>query len=385
MKRKFRARMAQAIAAAGWILAASTMGAETKQGDWAAASAWYQLEDGTEVLLEPSAREGLFVADFANSRSGSILLDEKGNLIFSLGKDMPKRRLEFQRDAQGGVLGFTLRSESGAEERALRMAQVPYTVEDVKFGSEELVLAGTLYLPAQGDKHPAAVVIHGSGTSHRDNLWYQIIVNRFVRAGVAVLLPDKRGCGKSQGDWESASFTELAQDTIAGLTFMAGRKEIDPNRVGLLGISQGGWIGPLVTGLSSEPAFVINISGTTVTPNEQLVHEFGGGPVANVRAKITRKSRAEWWNKNGDFDPIPYWKKLSIPGLIVYGEEDEQDNVPVKRSVELIRTHLPENRNVTVRVFPDTGHAFFDKKTGEIREDFLQFLIGWTRETNGMR
>ena len=75
-----------------------------------------------------------------------------------------------------------------------------------------------------------------------------------------------------------------------------------------------------------------------------------------------------------DFDPVPLWAELARPALVVYGAEDEQDNVPVAasaRRLEALRAGLD------VRVYAGSGHAIGDPATGWIRRDFLDELARW--------
>ena len=65
--------------------------------------------------------------------------------------------------------------------------------------------------------------------------------------------------------------------------------------------------------------------------------------------------------------------------LVVYGEEDVEDNVPVRKSVGRLSKAMERRGNPDFRleVFPNTGHVFVDDE-GWIREAFLGLLIDWT-------
>src|SRR5262249_38161797 len=92
----------------------------------------------------------------------------------------------------------------------------------------------------------------------------------FLRAqGIAVLGYDKRGVGESTGDWRQASLQDLADDAIAAVRFLKARRDIDANRIGVFGGSQGGWIAPLAATRSADIKFVISICGPAVSPSEQ--------------------------------------------------------------------------------------------------------------------
>ncbi len=120
----------------------------------------------------------------------------------------------------------------------------------VTFQNGEVTLAGNLFVPVGEGPFPAVVIIHGSGKETARDLvlhsWF------FVQHGFVVLTYDKRGVGESSGSYQrvvpknsEAVLGELAGDALAGVEFLKNHNKIDPNRIGLFGLSQGGWIAPL--------------------------------------------------------------------------------------------------------------------------------------------
>ena len=85
-----------------------------------------------------------------------------------------------------------------------------------------------------------------------------------IRRGVAVLGYDKRGVGGSTGDWNTASFDDLAGDAVAAFEYLKTRSDIDRAQIGLLGVSQAGWIMPLAAVRAKDFGFLISISGAGV-------------------------------------------------------------------------------------------------------------------------
>ena len=94
--------------------------------------------------------------------------------------------------------------------------------QDVRFRNtaQNLKLAGMLFVPEGEGPFPAAVIIHGSGTSHRNSGWYLTLTRYLQENGIVVLLPDKRGSEHSDGDWRTASFEDLATDSVAAVGFL---------------------------------------------------------------------------------------------------------------------------------------------------------------------
>ena len=150
-------------------------------------------------------------------------------------------RIEFQRNSQGKLMSLTWR-KGDASPRIARRVEIERW-EDVAFSSGAIRLVGTLISPTTAGRHPAIILVHGSGAEDRE---YMLPFARFlIRHGVAVLGYDKRGVGGSTGDWNKASFDDLAGDVVAAFEYLKTRKDIDPAQIGLLGVSQAGWVMPL--------------------------------------------------------------------------------------------------------------------------------------------
>src|SRR5579863_6992940 len=129
--------------------------------------------------------------------------------------------------------------------------------ESVRFASGNLMLAGTLILPAGPPRYPAVFLFHGSGRQARD----RSTARWFAEQGFAALTYDKRGVGESTGDFRAGPFMDLCDDGLAALEYLKSRKEIDARHIGVWGLSQGGWLGPLAASRSSDISFVIAVSG----------------------------------------------------------------------------------------------------------------------------
>jgi len=86
----------------------------------------------------------------------------------------------------------------------------PYFVEEVSYGNSEISLSGTLTLPTTTGPFPVVILIHGSSALDRDEAMlghkpFLVLSDHFTRQGIAVLRFDKRGVGKSTGNYDNAS------------------------------------------------------------------------------------------------------------------------------------------------------------------------------------
>lgn len=70
-----------------------------------------------------------------------------------------------------------------------------------------------------------------------------------------------------------ASFDDLAGDVVAAFAYLKTRSDIDRNRIGLMGVSQAGWIMPLAAVRGTGPAFLISISGEGIPAAETTIDQ----------------------------------------------------------------------------------------------------------------
>lgn len=103
------------------------------------------------------------------------------------------------------VVVAQLRAPDSRPLEGVRLADVTFT--DVRFrnAAQGIELGGMLFVPHGEGAFPAAVIIHGSGTSQRDSYWYLTLTRYLQESGIVVLLPDKRGSEASEGDWRGAN------------------------------------------------------------------------------------------------------------------------------------------------------------------------------------
>jgi hypothetical protein len=130
-------------------------------------------------------------------------------------------RIAFQRNSASQIVSLTWQRDDAAPRTAKRVEIE--TREDVRFTNRDVQLTGTLITPSVGGRHPAIVLVHGSGAENRA---YMLPWARFlVRHGVAVLGYDKRGVGDSTGDWNAATYEDLAADAVAAVEYLKTRRD----------------------------------------------------------------------------------------------------------------------------------------------------------------
>lgn len=135
--------------------------------------------------------------------------------------------------------------------------------ENVEIRSGGLRLAGVVHRPAdyqQGERRAAFLVLHGFG-GNKGNVGAVTISAQLARWGYMALRFDFRGCGESEGERGSILCLEQVEDTSNTLTYMAGRPDVDPERVALIGSSFGAAVAIYTAGVDSRVAAVVSSGG----------------------------------------------------------------------------------------------------------------------------
>lgn len=305
----------------------------------------------------------------------------------------------------------------------------PYAEEEVSYQNvaDNVNLAGTLTLPRGAEKHPAVILITGSGGQDRNETIaghrpFLVLADYLTRKGIAVLRVDDRGIGGSGGGSLSETSETFAGDVLAGIEYLKTRKEINPKQIGLIGHSEGGMIAPMVAARSGDVAFIVMLSGMGQSGEELLLTQLsllqkasGAGAETIGQAidfqkslyaiiksepdnqmaeqKINemlakRKSKmneqklkafaqvesdlkqhlpvmlSPWYRYFLSYNPRPTLAKIKIPVLALNGEADVQ--VASKENLDLIAKSLNAagNKDFTIKSFPKLNHLFQTAKTG---------------------
>ena len=308
--------------------------------------------------------------------------------------------------------------------------------EPVRITNGDITLAGTLVIPPGSAPRPAVVLFHGSGPQARD----LYTARWFAGQGIVALAYDKRGVGESTGDFRKGPFMDLCDDGLAAIAYVKSRKEVDPKRIGVWGLSQGGWLGPLAASRSTDVAWVIAVSGPGVSPGEQMIVYYAndlrakGGSDKDVeeatalrrevwtyletgkgyeKAKADRDQArsspwykevkaqqddlfgslptpaqlsdpafpwARWFRREAIYDPVPALEALHVPALFLFGDQDQL--IPVAKSVEVIRQVQAQgdHHDFTIKVFPGVDHGMYQTAgsgAGDISSGYLTAMRAW--------
>ena len=172
-----------------------------------------------------------------------------------------------------------------------------YKVEDVEYDNENKTvhLGATLTMPNTGSHFPAVILISGSGQQDRDETIaghkpFAVLADQLTKLGFAVLRVDDRGIGKSTGDLKDATSADFADDVSTSLKWLKGRNEIDKDKIGFIGHSEGGLIALLVAAEDPSIGFIISLAGPGINGTRLMAEQNkalllrGGLPVEAANA-----------------------------------------------------------------------------------------------------
>ncbi|HVS16440.1 MAG TPA: alpha/beta fold hydrolase [Thermoanaerobaculia bacterium] len=299
----------------------------------------------------------------------------------------------------------------------------PYLSEEVSYRNGEVTLAGTLTVPEGEGPFPAAVLVTGSGAQNRDEELlghkpFLVLADHLTRAGIAVLRSDDRGVGGSSGSVAQSTTADFAGDVLAAIELLRADPRLADDRIGVIGHSEGGLVGPLAATRSDHVAFVVMLAGPGVPGSEimpvqlarvleasgvgqpmiarqvelqeallasvtsdaddqddqevrdaarRLVELQSGGALSGEQLEQTveqtvRSLTTPWFRAFLAHDPRPVLAEVEVPVLALIGSLDLQ--VDAEQNLPAIERALAGNPGAVVRELPGLNHLFQHATTG---------------------
>ncbi len=229
-----------------------------------------------------------------------------------------------------------------------------------------LTIPAFLYKPKGAGRHPVIVLFHG-GPEAQMRPWFMPFVQFLVKRGFAVLLPNVRGSdgyGKSyrRAD-DGIKREESLADIAATFDFVAASPELDATRIGVYGVSYGGYMSLAaatffpervkaavdVAGISSIPTFLRNTQ-----PYRQDLRraEYGDERDPAVRAVQERIS------------PLTSVGRIRAPLFVFHGKNDPR--VPQSEAEQIVRMVRDRGRPVWYLLALNEGHGFAKKENRDL-------------------
>ena len=294
----------------------------------------------------------------------------------------------------------------------------PYTVETVQIAATGALLACSLTRPGGPGPFPAAVLVTGSGGQDRDETInghkpFAVLADHLTHKGVIVLRCDDRGVAASTGTFGSATSLDFASDASAAVAFLAQRRDVNPNAIGLIGHSEGGLVSMISASTDQRVRFLVLLASPGTEMRRMLLSQHRllglaqgrsesdiarsqsvlaqvlnavaasdsdaqalervnailtpqamaalGVPAAN-RAVFAQPMTNVWMRQLLRLDPARFLAKIRVPVLALDGSLDLL--VAPEENLAAIKAGLPANADLTERNFEGLNHFFQTAKTG---------------------
>jgi len=393
----------------------------------------YKVEDGRYLIIRSTESGALSIIDMRTGQVRNLTLKRKG--LYTHGPTRsrgtpvvghvsfgPGRQVTWTSSLFGKLVGTPLPAQK---------------TDLLVKGQEGAVLSGTLFLPERGGSYPVAVIIP---LGDRSSLWEPAMW--LLTSGIGVFVYDQRGTGNSTGKLYGEQFNshtleslQFAGDVVTIIRKVRSLPGVDPHRIGILGWSQGGWVGAMAASrLGRQLAFYVNIAANASPWPEQAQHRFlsrlrlegFSGTALEEAAEYFQALRAvsdfrigwqeyrkikdlyknsQWYRTiigifpffaydeygealvgwSMEKSPDIYFRRLSeVPSLGVYFEFD-QSNPPDSPSLFVKALEEAGNSNFCVKEFSGvnhggwvvTGYAFNPENIDRRDPDIFNFVGNW--------
>lgn len=245
--------------------------------------------------------------------------------------------------------------------------------QEVSFpGDDGSTFHGTVLTSSSAKSgRPGLVLVHGSGSgSSRTRLLPEAAA--FAKQGFSVLIYDKRSVGYSGF---KRSYSQLAGDALGAVHALRAQPGVDPAKVGLWGISEGGWVVPLAATRSDEVAFVVVVGANAIVPLQQQAwsdtsalrrHGVDGSLVNRAAPTMFRLLGDAGLFAEAHYDAASVLKQLKQPLLGIWGTNDL--STPPGENPPLFARALQEGSNThfTFRFFEGADHAAHQTPDGGV-------------------
>lgn len=275
----------------------------------------------------------------------------------------------------------------------------------VTFQSEGQTVVGTLALPRVGaEPYPTVLLLHGF-TNTRDELpvagtnekMYERLARVLGDQGIASLRIDFRGSGKSDGAWADTTFTGQISDTLTAIHYLATLPNLDMDRLGVLGFSQGGLVAVEAAARDQRVRNVVLWSAVANPPDTYkhilsadtvaAGYASGGAPVPVVTQwGAAFELKRDFFTDLFAYDPVAALAGVDTPLLVVAGAQDTTVTPQPAYAELLLRYHDGDEQLVTVasdhvfNVLTDPSPAVFDHVVAVTTEWLTTTLAAESRQ-----
>jgi len=303
---------------------------------------------------------------------------------------------------------------------------------DIQNKNSSHKLSGTLTQPKGDGPFPLAIMVSGSGPQDRDETIFHhkpfwVIADYLTNNGIAVYRYDERGVGKSTGSFANCTTQEFTEDALAVVGHLSKMSQIDSEKVGIIGHSEGALVASMAAAKSKDIKFAILLAGPAVPGHQLLKRQIrdvslaegiapekiqkesqiksdiiniaAGAGNAKERSSKAKQKLKSFYDSNfsaaekkekGDFEqyfnteagplfnpwmhfflniePKKYIEKMACPTLALIGSKDMQVSADDNISAFRAALHAAPTEVYKVKEIEGVNHLFQHSRTGKPSE-----------------
>lgn len=299
--------------------------------------------------------------------------------------------------------------------------------------NSEFTLRGTITKPKADGKYAAVVIIAGSGEIDRDGMIvplklasniYKDLAHVIARLGVVTLRFDKRGVGKSEGEFQKTGMWDLVNDIEAMITYVKEQPFVDPENIILVGHSEGCMLATVVNARTPVNGLIL-LTGAAESLEEATkrqreiaykelkeqkgikgklmrllnVEKRGEKQMEKIKEKMMNTEKdtikvgfkpmnAKWFREHFQHDIYKDLQQVTCPVLAIAGDKDIQaDPERAKWISDYVKgdseVYVIKNMDHSLKVFEGEFKALDFKKNYEegsrkpLHPELEEIIINW--------
>ncbi len=259
----------------------------------------------------------------------------------------------------------------------LGKAQDQIQGEEFEVQNHNVTISGTLFLPDSiTSSIPVLVFIPGSSAGTREE--FLPFVTPINNVGYGVVIYDKRGTGKSTGDFIKISSTTSdslirtrAGDVSKIIDYVGRHRRIDAKKIGVCASSQGTWVASALQEARGDLGFIINCSGGVASVGESDYYD----EIMDAGTLTIEAGNNEVRNFSGflGYDPKAVIQEMELPVLWIYGALDNSHPA----FYDLAFLEKLGKPNFRFELLKNVNHNLVDVSTNSFSQELMEIAFDW--------